>query len=196
MLPELVEDFVYGKNVVVTSSAGNGATSLCLYIANILLRDDKIVMLFNPQDSIEKSFVKRFYPRVYDDVVFVSSSVPQFLTFLEYMDYKIDYLIVDPADCMMFSSRLLPTLSELISGKLICSSQIRQDPTKGGQVYSTLENKYMGKIFDYSIWIRNITEEFGEIKRKYIDVFDKKRSGNNQIARYVASFSKEGNILG
>jgi len=197
MLSELVDDFVEKKNVIVTSSAGNGATSFCLYIANILLRGNNLVVFFNPQDNIEKTFVRQFYPRVYSDAIFVACPISHLLTFLMYLDYKIDYLIMDPADCLMFNAQLIPTISELIAGNIICTSQIRQDPTKGGQVYSTIEKKFMDKeIFDYSIWIRNVTERSENIKRKYIDIFDKKREGNNYIARYVSSFSKEGNILG
>ena len=196
MLAELVSDFIDKKSVVVTSSAGNGATSFCLYAANILLREDRTIVYFNPQDSIEKSFVQKFYPRVYDNVIFAACTISDLLVFLEYMEYKIDHLILDPADCLMYNSKVIPSLVDLIDGKIICTSQIRQDPSKGGQIYSTIENKYMASgIFDYSIWIRNVTESNAMMKRKYVDVFDTKRSGNNYIFRYIANFTDEGNIV-
>lgn len=196
MLSELVDDFIEDKNVVVTAAAGNGATSFCLYLANILLRKNKLIVYFDPQDNIEQSFVKKFYPRVYQNVVFVACGVQELLWFLQYIDYKVDYLIMDPADCLMYNTGLIPMIADSISGTIVCTSQIRQDPSQGGKIYSTIEKKFMDKIFNYSVWIRNVTEGKGALQHKYIDIFDKTRSGNNQIARYMGTFSSEGNIIG
>lgn len=196
MLSDLVEFYVDSKNVVVTSSAGNGATSFCLYCANILLRRNKTILYYNPQNNIESSFVKQYYPRVYDDVIFASCSTRDLIILLQYLDFDIDILILDPGDCLMHNKNLIPGLSQMIRGNIICTSQIRQDPTKGGQVYSTIEKKYMTRgIFHYSIWIRKVTEELGDLTRKYIDIFSEKRSGNNYTDRYVGNFTKEGNVF-
>lgn len=195
MLSELVDDYIKNKNVVVTSAADNGATTLSLFILNCLLKEDKFIVIYNPLNNIEKEFVKRYYPRVFNDTLFVTSKVTDFLSLLQYLRYKLDYLVIDPGDCLLYNPGLLPEISKLLIGNIICTSQIRQDPNKGGQIYSTLENKYMTTLFDYSIWIRNVTETSGIMKRKYIDIFKEKRSGNNYIARYVANFTDEGNII-
>lgn len=196
MLHEFVNNYVRSKNIIITSSAGGGATSLCLFIANLLLKDQNIIVYFNPQDNIERTFVRSYYLRVYDDVIFVACEIEKLLYFIKYLNYKIDYLILDPADCLLYNSNILPSIANALSGNIICSSQIRQDPTQGGKVYSTLEEKYMNTgLFNYSIWIRNITEPNGIFKRKYIDIFDKKRSGSNNISRYIANFTNEGNII-
>lgn len=195
MLQELVDDFVENKNIIITSSAGNGTTSLCLFLINLISRKDKIIIYFNPLGNIDKIFVKKYYPLVYENVLFVTSTVPDLLVLLQYLSYKIDYLVVDPGDCLLYNPQLIPMLSKMISGNIFCTSQIRHDLSKGGKIYSTVERKFLPSVFKYSLWIRNVTEYSFGFKRKYIDVFDKQRSGNNNIARYIGNFTKEGNIV-
>lgn len=109
------------------------------------------------------------------------------------MQWNVDYLVIDPADCLM-GTRALPDLVSVSKKrfKIIAASQIRQDPSQGGKVYSTLESL---NIFDYSLWIRNVTEEQEIFKSKYLDIFDSRRKGNDYISRYVAKYANEGNVL-
>ena len=196
MLKELIDEYIKDKSTIITAKANGGTTSLCLFIANTLLNDNNVILYFNPQDNIEKTFVYKFYPRVYSDVIFSACSVTELLYFLQYLNFKVDYLILDPGDCLMYNSKLLPMLKSTIKGNIICTSQIRTDLSQGGRVYSTIEKKYMPtKLFDSSLWIRSVTEPSSMFIKKYIDVFNTVRSGNNFIARYIANFTKEGNIV-
>lgn len=194
MLRDIVEDFVIGKRVVVTSSTNNGASSLSLFTANTILKDDKIVIIYNPSGDIDREFVKKYYPRVYNDALWITSPLNTFLEFLQFIQFGFDCLIIDPGDVLMVNKKIVEVIGNLRrkSSTFLCTSQIRQDPNKGWAPYSTIER--VG-AFDYSIWITNVSGEHVLFKKKYIDIHKDKRSGNNFIAREIAKFTDEGNIV-
>lgn len=194
MLRDIVRFYIENKTAIITSAPGNGASSFSLYLANILLEKGS-VLYYSPDSSIDREFIKDKYTNVYNNCIFISGNIDYYLEFLDYIDYKIKHIIIDPADPMMSRKNKLILLKTYLSTKkigLTCTSQIRMDPSKGGKVYSTIEN---AMPFDYSIWIRNVSETTDLYARKYIDIFDKKRSGNNYIGRHVANFTKEGQVL-
>ena len=45
------------------------------------------------------------------------------------------------------------------------------------------------------MWITNVTGGSPIYKLKYIDIFNTIRSGNNFIAREIAKYTEEGNIV-
>ena len=196
MLREIVSDYIEKGNTLITTKADGGATVFTLFIANVLLRKDKVVVYYNPTAEICAHFVKKYYPRVYKSVMFVNSPLQDFIKFIEHMGSSMDYLIMDPADVTMLNRKIIPTISDVLKSKgtkLICTSQIRVDPSKGGQVYSTIEElnkKYSGSIFQNSIWIRDVTEENSIYASRYVDIFDKYRVGNRYKCRCLAKFSK------
>lgn len=195
MLIELVDDYVAGNNVVV-SSASKGSTSLSLFIANVLAGKGNLIIYYNPTKEIDRSFIRDYYINVYNNVVWAACNFNDLLQYLELLNYSVDYLVLDPGDSLLNRKNSLIYLSRILKTKgahLICTSQIRINiPTK--RAYSTLE-RYMGAVFNYSIWIRTVTETSGPFENRYVDVFNDKKSGNNYIGRYVAKFSKDGYIL-
>lgn len=202
MLNEVVSDYIKKGNTILVGAPGNGITSLTLFFANCLLKDDNIVLYYNPTEEIDRHFVKRFYPRVYRDAIFNSQPLPDLINFLSHIDYNFNYLIIDPGDSVMIDKRVIPVLVSVLKksrGRLLVTSQIRQDPTKGGQVYSPIEKlniTYNKELFDYSIWIRNVTDTEEIFKPRYLDIFDKVRTGNKYLRRYIAKFSKKkGNVI-
>jgi hypothetical protein len=201
MLHEIVSDFIVKGNTIITGPTGNGITSLTLHLMNCLLKDDINILYYNSTQEIQKDFVKKFYPRVYSDVLFYQGDLYTLTNYLEFINYDIDYLIIDPGDSIMVNKKLIPLLVSIFheKKKLIVTSQIRQDPTQGGQVYSPIEklnNTYNGTLFKYSLWIRDVTQETNIFKERYVDIFDKIRVGNKYIRRYIAKFNeREGNIV-
>jgi len=195
MLRDIIIDYIEKYNCVVTSSPGNGTSSLILFLTNLLTESESNIIFYNPDRSIDRTFVKRFYPNVFNKVMIIESPVEIFIEFLSYIDYKVDRLIIDPADVLLGSSKILQGLMPILKAnkiKVLCSSQIRTDVANGGKTYSTLEKT---GLFDYSIWIRNVSESNGIFIKKYVDVWKHKRNGNNFASRYIAKFGKEGNVL-
>lgn len=201
MLNEIANDYLSKGNTIITGPTGNGITSLTLYLMNCLLKEDKSILYYNSTQEIQKDFVKKFYPRVYSDVLFYQGDLYTLTNYLEFINYDIDYLVIDPGDSIMVNKKLIPLLVSIFNNKkkLIVTSQIRQDPTQGGQVYSPIEklnNTYNGTLFKYSLWIRDVTQETNIFKERYVDIFDKIRIGNKYIRRYIAKFNeREGNIV-
>lgn len=194
MLRDIVSDYILEKRVIITSSTNNGASSLSLFTANTILNEDKVVVYFNPSGDIDREFVKRYYPRVFKDAIWIRSPLDSFLEFLQYINFSFDCLIIDPGDVLMINKRLIKQIGSLKkrNSTFICTSQIRQDPNKGWAPYSTVER--VGE-FDHSIWITNVTGTHILFKQKYIDIHKDIRSGNNFIAREIAKFTEEGNII-
>jgi hypothetical protein len=194
MLKDIVTDFVEGKRVVLTSSTNNGCSSFALYIANTILDNDRVVLYYNPSRDIDREFVGKYYPRVLQNAVWVESPLDSFLEFLQGLGYSYDCLIIDPGDVLLVNKNLVKTLGSLRrpGASIIFTSQIRQDPKQGWAPYSTIEKL---NDFDYSIWITNVTGNHPIYKLKYIDIFKDIRSGNNFIARDIAKFTDEGNII-
>jgi hypothetical protein len=194
MIYEIVTDFIKKGNTIITSPAGNGCTTLALYLAaQILVKNDSRILYYNPSADINIDYVTPLSNPAYKDIFFHQESLKTFVDFLEYSEYDFDYLFIDPADTLLVNSKILPLILKLFKGKIVAVSQIRQDPTLGGQVYSTIEKL---NVFDYSIWIRNVTENEELFKSRYLDVYDRRRSGNKYVRRYVVKFdSKTGNIM-
>lgn len=196
MLKEIVEDYIEKGNTIITAKPGGGATVFSLYLCNILLKQDKTILYYNPTAEIDVYYVKKYFPRVYRDVFFIRSPLNSFLHLINEMDYDMDYLVIDPGDCLMVNPKIVSAIADIVKRKdtkFICTSQIRVDPTLGGQVYSTIEKlnkRHSGSIFENSMWIRDVTETNTIYTSRYIDVFDKYRVGNRYKSRYLAKFSK------
>lgn len=195
MLSDFVHSYVEKGNCVITSSSNNGCTSLAIYIANILCRHNKVVMYYNPTAEIDRCFVKKFYKGAFENCIWLNGTTEKLVEALNAFEFKVHHLILDPADALLTNANLVPMLSSAVRGKLICTSQIRLDPKTKWAPYSTLEKKYMGSVFNYSIWLRNVTEDSMFLTKKYVDVFKGKRVGNRYSARYIAKFTKDGNII-
>lgn len=194
-LREFVEGYVYDNDVILTASAGEGITALALYLA-MILSEEKFVIYFNPSRDINREYVKKFYPRVYQQVLFIQSDIGTFLEFLDEIDYDFEHLILDPGDAFMLTKNTLASIKRICKIKkihLIVSSQIRLDPKRKWQPYSTIEreNKKSGNtLFDYSIWMRRVSEDNPFLTTKYIDVFKGSRRGNQYVSRYLVRFDK------
>ena len=198
MIKELVDDFILGNNTIITAPTGHGSTVLALHMANIILNKDKKVIYYNPTGDIDGEFIKPNYPVVYSDIFFHKESLSLFINFLDYVNYDIDNIVLDPGDSLMSNKNIFPLLSNLLKSHagMLVTSQIRQDPTKGGQVYSPIEelNKQYN-IFKYSIWIRNVTEDEQLFKARYVDVFLNHRIGNKFLRRYIIRFDSKTGVL-
>jgi hypothetical protein len=197
MLKELINEFVLDNNIIITAPSGNGSTVFTLYLSNLLLHQNKSILYYNPSKDIDQEFVKKYHQDVYQNVIFHKESLSLLINFLEYINYEIDYLILDPGDALMVSRNVIPMIKSSLKGHIIITSQIRQDPTKNGHIYSPIEElnkKY--NLFKYSIWIRNVTEEEQLFKSRYIDIFENCRIGNQFLRRYLVRFdSKTGEII-
>lgn len=194
MLNELITDYISKGNLLITAPPGGGSTTLALYLANQILNiSDSIILYYNPSADINLEFISSYKNLLCSDIFFYQGKLEYLIKFLDYVKYKLDYIIFDPADTLMVNKDILKLIFHLFKGRIIATSQIRENPNLGGQVYSTLETL---NLFNYSVWIRNVTESEQIFKSKYIDVFNIKRSGNNYERRYVAKFNtKTGNII-
>lgn len=193
-LRELVEGYIDKHDVILTSAAGEGTTVLALYLA-MILSERKLVVYFNPSKDIDRKYVEKYLPNAYRNILFIQSNVATLLEFLVEIDYDFDHIILDPGD-ILASTKALPSLkriSKIKKSNIICTSQIRLDPETGWKPYSTIErlNQRKGNtLFDYSIWIRKVTEDNPFFTIKYIDVFKGIRKGNQYISRYLVRFDK------
>jgi hypothetical protein len=194
MLYEIVSDYILKGNTLITAPTGNGSTALTLYLTNlIMVKNDLKILYYNSTADINSDFINPLNTQLYSDILFHQGSLQTLIRFLEYIKFAIDILVLDPGDTLMVDKKILPLISKLFKGKILATSQIRQDPTKNGHVYSPLEQM---DIFDYSIWIRNVTEGEQLFKSRYLDVFLNPRHGNNYIRRYIAKFNtKTGSIM-
>jgi len=202
MIKELVKDFISGSNVILTAPPSNGCTTVALTFANYLINNNKSVIYYNPTGDIDRQFIKENFPKLFTDMFLFKQDLSTFMEFLDYINYDIDHIIIDPGDILLVNRKILPLFIDLLGHKikLLATSQIRQDPTKGGQIYSPLEvlNKSsFYSLFDYSIWIRNVSEaDTFDVKSRYIDVFQNIRTGNEFIRRYILKFdSKTGEVI-
>lgn len=196
MLKDIARYYISNGNCIITSSPNNGTTSLALFLANAILEEDSTVIFYNPTGDIDRLFVKEYYPNVYKKCIYIKSPLKIFLLLLDYLQWNVNYIFIDPADCLMLGDKntlhYLVTLSKSNKFKIIVSSQIRQDLSQGGKVYSTLETL---KIFDYGIWIRNVTEASEIYKTKYVDIYGSFREGNKYLSRNIARYTDQGNVI-
>ena len=194
MLYEIVTDYLQKGNTIITSPTGNGCTTLALYLANLILsRNDSKILYYNSTGDISSEYLSILKSENYKDIFFHQGSLSTLIGFLEHCNYSFDYLILDPGDTLLIDKQILPLLISLFKGRILATSQIRNNLSEGGQVYSSLEKL---KLFDFSIWIRDVTEGELLFKSRYLDIFDKIRSGNKFVRRYVIRFdTKTGNIM-
>lgn len=196
-LKEMIETYVENKSICITSSSGEGSTSLALYVA-MTLSKDQMVMYYNPSSDLDREYIKKFYPLGFRNILFVQADLKSFVEVISLIGNDIEYLVLDPADSLI---RTIPKLKRALpkTCNLIATSQLRLDPKQAWKPYSTIEevNKKNGNtIFDYSIWIRKATESNAVFTSKYIDVFKHKRVGNRYESRYVVRFDNiEGCII-
>jgi len=185
--------YLTNKRVIVTSAPGSGSTSYSLYLSDNLVNDNFLIY-YDLSGSIDREFVKKHYNNFYNKGIFVTGNLKNLFKLIVEVEEVLDVLIVDSADIMMVDKNAINNLLQLSKVRkftLLCTSQIRQDPTKN--IYSTIER--LDYNFDYSIWIRNVTEKEGLLVSKYIDVFDEKRIGNKYIERFICYFSKTGAVI-
>lgn len=196
------------NSIIVTSAPGNGSTSMVLALLEQLCENENI-LYYEPQSHIDRSFVQRFYPKVFNNVLFLKAPIDVFTNFLTDTLGTFNRIVIDPGDILL-SKRgridvMFPTLIKLCSFmniKIIITSQIRQDPSKNGNVYSTVE-KLNKKLVDsksphikYSCWLLNVTEPDDLFKSKYLDFYSGYRIGNKYFRRFVVKFDKDwGNVV-
>lgn len=190
---------------MVTSSPGNGTTSFLLAFAENLIKSGVRVIYMDVSSSLSRDFVFQYYKNVFKYMIVLQNmTYLDFVSLIDECDIKDYTIIIDPGDSIMKFPNLFSPLFWMFKERnirVICSSQIRQDPSQGGKPYSPLEKENLRRlrfgepIFDYSIWIRNITTANIINKSKYIDVFRYARTGNNYIDRYLVKYSEEGNII-
>jgi len=200
----MIQDLANG-GIIVTAAPDNGSTSFVQMLSNIICSNNGLVLYYNPSRTINREFIKSLYPEMYKNVCFMTSSVDIFIEYINTIDSSIfyDYIIIDPGDIIAINSQLvlLKRLLDLYNCTMICTSQIREDLSEGGKVYSTLDrlNKkycnYGSPVFQYSIWIRNVSEPVLITENKYIEVYNHYRDKKNFIDRNIAIYSKEGRIL-
>jgi len=193
-------DYIVGKNSIITSNVGGGSTSFTLYLVNNLSEEHAI--LYYSTGSIDRYFIKNYYPSVYNNCTFFIATLELFLDYITGMGSKLEnfsYIVIDTADVVGKDTIIyLIALLDIYNIKLIVTSQLRVNPNNS-KPYSTVEewNKQISSpIFDNSIWLRNVTEPNNINKRKYIDIYPYFRRGNNFDKRYILSFDKRrGNVL-
>lgn len=198
MIEELIDNYIITNNILITSAPGSGTSSFIQFLVNYIASDDKLILYYNPSGDMCRYFITDNYKRFYDNILVIQSPIDQFINFLEFNEYKFDYIIIDPGDSLLDNKLIISSLSKVLNNNhvnYIFSSQIRTNPNNS-QTYSTLEeyNK-KNNVFKYSIWIRNATDPSTEYISKYIDVFETARQGNNYIARYLVKFTLDGKVI-
>lgn len=198
MIDELIECYIKKKNILITSSSQNGASSFTQFILNEIAADDELIVFFNPSKDLCREFTLSCYPRIAENVLVLQSPLENLVDFLESSGCDFDYLVVDPGDTLMDNKSFFTRLARILNSNntnLICTSQMRVNPNNS-KPYSTLEefNK-KNSIFEYSIWIRKSTGPQVGFIEKYIDVFHLARTGNKYQSRYIAKFTQDGKVF-
>ena len=192
---------IRNKNTIITANPGGGATTLLLYYINTLCITDNI-LFYDTGLNIDRVYITSFYKNMYDNVYFIQSSNEIFFNYLIELGDKLKlfkYIVLDTADSFGKTSLFnIYQLLELYDINIIVTSQLRVNPNNS-KPYSTVEEwnkQYTDKIFDNSIWIRNVNEPNMITRRKYIDIYNQYRRGNKYDYRYLLEFDKKrGNIL-
>lgn len=200
-LKNIFEEHIQNNNTIVTS-ASQGTSSFLLYIANFLSINNN-VLFYDVDRNINRDFIKINYSNAYNYTTFLNSNFSDFSNILtSNLIENYQYLIIDPCDSFLSNQKYFINVIKYLkikNIKIIASSQIRINISEGGSTYSTLERfnlkNNIHQLFNKSIWIRNVTDEDSLSIKKYIDVFDEARKGNNFTTRYIASYTKEGRIL-
>jgi cellulose biosynthesis protein BcsQ len=193
---------ILNKNSIITSKTNGGSTSFSLYLANELSLLNHNILYYDTSKSIESNFVQKHYINTYNNVLFFISSKEIFFNYIITMGSNIknfDYIIIDTADSFGKTDIVnMFNILQLYGVKLIVSSQLRIDPNTA-KPYSTVEKwnkEQTHDMFDLSIWIRDVNEPNNIHNRRYIDIFNKYRTGNKYTYRYILNFNKKhGNII-
>jgi len=190
---------IFGKNdIIVNGGVGVGKTTLTLALLNEIAQE-KSILYYNPDGKVDRRLVEKYYKNVYSDVFFMVCPLKNFIEYIIENSHLFDIVVVDPGDILLLSKKLIHRLHEVMQtsrSRLICTSQLRIDPNKGGKPYSTLEEfnktsiKLNKHVFKCSIWIRNATAPNPVYKLKYVDIFDSYRVGNNYEERYIIKTMK------
>lgn len=203
MITTLV-DYIKNKNAIITASPDVGSTTTSLAIAEKLVAEGRGILYFNPACSLNREFIETFYPNVFSNVTFLLGPLPALVYYLDSNASNIDNLIIDPGDSLVaqeFVYRQLLSLSSVLKFNILTTSQIRTNPSENGKAYSTIERLNektlipSGSYFQYSIWLRKVTEVSLYYNRCYADVFDCYREGNHYLQRYILTYGIEGNLL-
>jgi hypothetical protein len=195
----LVHNYVKDNNVIITSAPGNGTTSLVQAIMDRLCLDQP-TLYYSPCSSFDREFVEKHYKNAFNNVCFMSGGIEEFMEFIAQSvmtKEPFKYVIIDPADFLLKYDNIFLHLSNIFKmakTNLICTSQIRQDLSNGGQMYSTIGRwnrlHINENVFKYSIWIRNVTGHDPFYNSKYADIFPMFKQGNRYLDRYIIKFQK------
>jgi len=194
-------DNIIGKNSIITSSIGGGSTSFTLYLLDNLC-ECYTTLYYSTGANIDNAFIKKYYPSVYNNCIFFIATLNLFLEYITDLGNNLihfSYIIIDTADIIGKNTlKDIKNLLDIYNIKLIVTSQLRINPNTN-KPYSTVEewNKQLSnKLFENSIWIRNVNEPNTITKRKYIDIYNFFRIGNKFYKRYILNYDKrQGNIL-
>ena len=186
---------IVNKNTIITSNPGGGSSSLALFFTEFLCKYYNI-LYFDTGHYLDREYIKKYYPNIYNNVFILQSSIDDFINYLSELNRNIiyiDYIIIDTGD--MLNKNIISNLYLLLKEfniNIICTSQLRINPNNA-KPYSTVEewNKQLtDKPFQNSIWIRNVNEPGMILTRKYIDVFENYRIGNRYYKRIILNFDK------
>lgn len=196
-LHTIIDNYL-NDNIIVSGSPGIGTTSFIQSLINQLCINNTVIY-YNSQNSIDKNFIKNYYPNLENNVIFITGTLEIFLEYIIHLlgeDSLPDYIVIDPGDILINNSQTLKLISKLTKGidtKLIVTSQIRLNPNNV-KTYSTIErwNALSNtSLFRYSLWIRNVTSNDDLYKLKYVDVFTQTKNGNNYDERFIIKFDKK-----
>ncbi len=194
---DLVRIFT-NNDIIVSGGVSVGKTSLTLALLNEIALE-KSILYYNPDRCVDRKFIQKYYKNVYTDVFFMCCPLKTFIEYIVSTNIMYDIIVVDPGDMLLLSRKLIYQLYDITSAsgcRLICTSQLRVNPSKGAKPYSTLEefnkksiniNKH---IFKCSIWLRNATAPDPIYKLKYVDIFDSYRVGNKYEKRFLVKTMK------
>ncbi len=192
--------YIVNKNSIITANPGGGSTSLALLLTNMLSKYYS-VLFFDTGHMIDRSYIERHYNDMYNNCFIMQSSLDYFIDYLSEMNRhlsNLDYIVIDTADILDKKKiQFLFDIFDVCNVNVICTSQLRVNMGTG-KPYSTVEewNKQLAsKPFDNSIWIRKVNEPNTFLNRKYIDIHNHFRRGNDFITRKIMNFDKkQGNI--
>jgi len=153
----------------------------------------------------DRNFVRRFYKEAFSEVLFINASLDTLIDLFATSDIMLDldYLVIDPGDILASNRKMLSIMAGIMhyaKCNLICTAQIRANPDKGGQIYGTLDRSNeklmcMGReVFDYSIWLRNVTEKDSILTSKYVEVYENYRTSKLKY-KSIIKMTKSGGIL-
>lgn len=188
------------SNSIITGPPGIGVTSFIISILDYNIKNNNsTVLYYNPGNDICREWISTLYKFVFENVIFYNGDIDNFTDYIIESECNYDILVLDPGDVTLTNINILRSIvdiANLNNCKVICTSQIRQNPNKQGKTYSSVElSNQKIDVFDYCFWIRNVTAPNDIYTLKYVDVYYKQRSGNNYDKRFMVKANKEGKII-